>query len=201
MRSRERLVTGSRVLRLAFLEMNTAVVVPLKRFDRAKARLRLDNELDVTRIVEGLARGVIHASHPRPVVVVSEDPELGDFVSSLGAELLLTSSTNLNEAVQAAYAALGSRYEGLIVAHGDLLEPKGLGTFEPECDLTFYGDHRADGTNVIVLPTGLDFHFSYGPQSLSRHVREAERLQLTYRVDISSSWRFDVDVPGDLPGT
>lgn len=180
--------------------MNAAVVVPLKRFDRAKARLRHDGTLDVPRIVEDLARGVILASRPRPVVVVSEDPELGDFALSLGAELLLTSSTNLNEAVRAAYHALGPRFERLIIAHGDLLEPEGLGTFDPECDLTFYGDHRADGTNVMALPTGLDFHFAYGPRSLDRHVREAERLQLPYCVNISSTWRFDVDVPDDPPG-
>lgn len=179
--------------------MNAAVVVPLKRFDRAKARLRRDRNLDVTSIVEGLARGVILASHPRPVVVVSEDPELEVFASSLGAELLLTSSSNLNEAAQAAYDALAPRFERLIIAHGDLLEPDGLGTFEPECDVTFYGDRRADGTNVVSLPTGLDFHFAYGPQSLDRHVREAKRLQLSYCVNISSPWRFDVDVPGDLP--
>lgn len=178
--------------------MSEAVVVPLKRFDRAKARLRRDSTLDVTRIVEELARRVILSSQPRPVIVVSEDPELKEFATSLGAEMISSSSTSLNEAIQLAYRALGTRFERLIIAHGDLRDPEGLGTFEPECDLTFYGDHREDGTNVIVLPTRLDFHFSYGPQSLRRHVAEAERLGLSYCVNTTSAWRFDIDEPDDL---
>lgn len=181
--------------------MKNAVVVPLKRFDRAKVRLRRDHDLNVTRIVEDLARGVVLSSRPRPVIIVSEDDELNDFASSLGAETLLTSSANLNEAVQTAYAALADRFDELIIAHGDLLQPSGLGTFQPENGLTFYADHRGEGTNVMVLPTRLPFRFAYGPDSLRRHISEAERLRLVYRVERASAWRFDVDEPEDLPQT
>ena len=62
--------------------MSEAVVIPLKRFDLAKYRLRRDDDLDVTTIAKDLARGVIEASAPRPVIVVSEDGDVAAFASS-----------------------------------------------------------------------------------------------------------------------
>jgi 2-phospho-L-lactate guanylyltransferase len=178
--------------------MSTAIVVPLKRFDRAKTRLRQNRDLDVSAVVEDLARGVIVSSRPRPVVVVSEDAQLAEFAASLGVELLLSSSTTLNEALQTAYRSLSDRYDRLIIAHGDLRSPEGLGSFEPDAGITLFADHHGEGTNVMVIPAGLDFHFAYGPGSLALHVEEARRIGVAYRVDVASPWRFDVDEPDDL---
>jgi 2-phospho-L-lactate guanylyltransferase len=179
--------------------MSTAVVVPLKRFDRAKSRLRHNHDLDVTAIVEELARGVIVSARPRPVIVVSEDEELAEFATSLDIELMLSSSTTLNEALQTAYRSLSDRFDQLIIAHGDLRSPDGLGNFEPEPGITLFADHHGEGTNVMVIPANLDFHFAYGPGSLVRHLDEARRLGVAHRVDVASPWRFDVDEPDDLP--
>jgi 2-phospho-L-lactate guanylyltransferase len=178
--------------------MSTAVVVPLKRFDRAKSRLRLNRDLDVTAIVEQLARGVILSCRPRPVFIVSEDVDLAAFAASLDVELLLSSSATLNEALQTAYESLGDRFDRLIIAHGDLRFPEGLGSFEFEAGITLFADHHGEGTNVMVVPAQLDFHFAYGPGSLHHHADEARRLGVAHRVDLTSSWRFDVDELDDL---
>jgi 2-phospho-L-lactate/phosphoenolpyruvate guanylyltransferase len=178
--------------------MSTAVVIPLKQFSRAKSRLREDGSLDVTAIVEGLARGVVAAARPRPVIIVSEDHDLASFANSLNSDLLLSASTTLNEALQYAYEELSDRFDHLIIAHGDLRFPSGLGSVVPEAGITLYGDHRGEGTNVMALPTKLDFHFAYGPDSLKRHIVEAQRLQIAPRVELHSPWRFDVDEPDDL---
>jgi len=178
--------------------MSTAVVVPLKRFDRAKTRLRQNPDLDVTAIVERLARGVILSSQPRPVIIVSEDEDLAAFATSLGIELLLSSSTTLNEAIQSAYDSLGERFERLIIAHGDLRFPEGLGSFKPEPGITLFADHYGEGTNVVVLPSHLDFRFAYGPGSLRRHADEARRIGVAHRIELASPWRFDVDEADDL---
>ena len=178
--------------------MTTAVVIPLKRFDRAKSRLRLQHDLDVTALVEQLARGVILNCHPRPVVIVSEDEDLAPFATALGAELLLSSATSLNEALQTAYESLSDRFDQLIIAHGDLRFPQGLGDFHFDPGVTLFADHHGEGTNVMVIPVNLDFHFAYGPGSLRRHAAEARRLAVAHRVDLTSPWRFDVDEADDL---
>ncbi|MHB8380544.1 MAG: hypothetical protein ACYDB2_11665 [Acidimicrobiales bacterium] len=181
--------------------MTEAVVVPLKRFDRAKERLRSDPALDVSTIVEDLARHVLASSRPRTVVVVTEDPDVSRFAVSEGAEVWSSAASNLNEAVQGAYEGLVERFDQLIVAHGDLRYPAGLGTFDTLPGITFFADHHGTGTNAMVLPTGLDFHFAYGADSLRRHVEEAERLNAVYRVITTSPWRYDVDEPRDLDGS
>ena len=178
--------------------MTEAIIVPLKRFDRAKERLRGDAELDVATIAEDLARGVLSCSRPRTVIVLSEDPDVTRFAASHGAEVWSSTASNLNDAVQGAYEGLRDRFNRLIIVHGDLRYPEGLGSFVPLPGITFFADHHGEGTNVVVIPTGLDFHFAYGTHSLRRHVDEAERLNVTYRVVATSQWRFDVDEPTDL---
>lgn len=177
-----------------------AIVVPIKRFDVAKERLRLGGVAEVTSLARSLAAGVLTACAPRHVVVVSESKDVTDFAQERGAEVLELASTGLNGAVQRAYEALGTRFEYLILVHGDLRFPEGLGGFVFEPGITLVTDHHGEGTNVLALATGLDFHFQYGPGSLSRHVDEATRLGVEFRVIRDSPWRYDVDEASDLQG-
>lgn len=177
---------------------NDVVVVPIKRFDIAKERLRLAHVPEVTSLARTLAAGVLVAASPRPVVVVSESKEMSQFAEDYGAEFLKSPDVGLNSSVQWAYATLSDEFDRLIVAHGDLRTPEGIGTFEFEPGVTLVADHYGEGTNVLVVPTGLSFHFSYGPGSLARHAREAQRLKVEYRAILDSPWRFDVDEASDL---
>jgi 2-phospho-L-lactate guanylyltransferase (CobY/MobA/RfbA family) len=111
---------------------------------------------------------------------------------------LRTDATDLNDAVQRAYGALQSRFERLVIVHGDLRTPAGLGSFDPGPGVTIVTDHHGRGTNVMALPTGLDFHFAYGANSAELHRREAERVGARVTVVTDSPWRFDVDEPDDL---
>lgn len=178
--------------------MTEAIVIPLKRFDVAKDRLRRNDDLDVTGMVRQLARGVIEASAPRKTIVLCEDVGVSDFATSLGAEVWQSGATSLNEAVQGAYRGLRERFERLIVVHGDLRRPEGLGVVDFEPGITLFADHHLKGTNVLVLPTGLDFRFAYGTNSLALHLEQAERLGVSHRVISDSAWRFDVDERSDL---
>lgn len=177
---------------------NDVVVIPIKHFDVAKERLRLGHVTEVTRLARTLAEGVVKAASPRPTVVVSESEDVLRFAEELGAEVLLSNVSGLNESVQWSYEVLTPRFARLIVVHGDLRFPQGLRDFDPEPGITVVADHHGQGTNVIVVPTGLDFHFAYGPGSLQRHIEEAERLNVAYRVLRDSPWRFDVDEASDL---
>ena len=175
-----------------------AVLVPLKRVSDAKQRLRDGGVHDVDALVLHLARGVIAAASPRPVVVVTEDDDVAAFASSLGAAIVRTSATTLSDAVQDAYATLTSRYQRLIIVHADLATPEGIGDFIPHEGITMVADHQGEGTTVLSLETGLDFRFAYGEHSLARHIEEARRLHVNYTVITESIWSHDVDQPGDV---
>jgi 2-phospho-L-lactate guanylyltransferase len=175
-----------------------AIVMPLKRFDVAKDRLRQAGAVDVTQLAEDLALGVLRSCRPRHVVVLSESDEISQFAVAHGAEAWRSQARSLNEAVQGAYAALRDRFDRLLVVHGDLASPEGLGQFQPGPGITIVADRHRAGTNVLVVPTGLDFHFAYGPDSMRLHQAEAERLGVSWRVIDDSPWRFDVDDPSDL---
>lgn len=178
--------------------MRVAFLVPLKRFDLAKERLRASPDLDVTALAEALALGVVTSCAPRPVYVLAESDEVADFAVRHGARVRRSHAASLNEAVQGAYDELGTHFGQLIVAHGDLRQPAGLGSFEPSPGVTIITDHLNDGTNVLVVPTGLRFRFAYGPGSAARHRDEALRLGQSVTVISDSPWRFDVDEPRDL---
>jgi 2-phospho-L-lactate guanylyltransferase len=175
-----------------------AFVIPLKRFDVAKGRLRVDNDAFVTNLARELATRVISSCAPRHTIVLSESDEITSFARDLGCEVLRTDATGLNDAVQRAYGALQSRFERLIIVHGDLRDPFGLAAFEPGDEITIVTDHHGRGTNVLALPTRLHFHFAYGANSALLHQREAERLGVAVTLVTDSPWRFDVDEPTDL---
>ena len=177
---------------------NDVFVVPIKSFDVAKERLRRGGVPDVTSLARELALGVLENCSPRHVIVISESSDVTNFARDNGAEVVESTASGLNEAVQGAYEGLSARYDRLIIVHGDLRYPEGLGTFMPLPGITLFADHHGSGTNVIVIPSGLDFHFAYGTNSLRHHVAEAERLNAPYRVVATSPWRFDVDEPSDL---
>ena len=173
-------------------------VVPIKAFDVAKERLRVAGIADVNQLARSLAAAVIRSCAPRHVIVLSESDEVTGFARENGADVWTSNATTLNEAVQGAYADLSKRFARLIVVHGDLRDPSGLGLFDPGEGITVVCDHHGTGTNVLVVPAGLDFHFAYGEDSSRRHTLEAERLGVEWRVMSDSPWRFDVDEPADL---
>ena len=174
-----------------------AIVVPIKRFDLAKTRLRLDGATGIDDVARDLARGVLQSCSPRHVIVLSESDDVSAFAVDLGAEVLRSDATSLNDAIQSAYAVLGTRFERLIVAHADLRFPAGIGDIDVDDGVTIVTDHHHRGTNVLALATGLDFHFAFGADSARRHADEAGRLGLAVSIITDSPWFFDVDVPQD----
>ncbi|HEY5266491.1 MAG TPA: hypothetical protein VIJ40_06740 [Acidimicrobiales bacterium] len=175
-----------------------AFVVPIKRFDVAKERLRLGGVPNVTSLARELALGVLKSCSPRHVIVLSESSDVSDFAREHGAEIVESEASNLNDAVQGAYGQLSSRFDRLIFVHGDLRHPEGLADFAPDAGVTVVLDHLGLGTNVLVVPTMTDFRFAYGPNSASLHQQEAQRLDIDVHLVTDSQWRFDVDEPSDL---
>lgn len=176
------------------------VLVPVKAFARAKARLA--PALDPTErsaLARTMATRVIRALGDRPVWVVCDDAEVAAWARSQGASVSWQPGRGLNGAVT---GATRERFDDgarrVTVVHSDLpllavLPPMGT---EPD-SLVLVPDRHGLGSNVVSTPTPR-FRFFYGTASLQRHLDEGRRLGLPIRVlrDVPLSW--DVDEPADL---
>jgi 2-phospho-L-lactate/phosphoenolpyruvate guanylyltransferase len=176
------------------------VLIPVKGFRQAKRRLG-GTMSDATRIrlVRSMAEHVVAACAPLPAAVVCDDPEVAEWADALGATVIWEPGQGLNGAVRAGLEQLqksGARW--VTVAHGDLPRARDIGSLEPFDGITLVPDRQDDGTNVLRLPVGCDFHFAYGPGSFRAHRAEASRLGLPVRILRIPALAYDVDWPSDV---
>lgn len=179
-----------------------AVLVPVKAFSRAKVRLAPALSPERRRqLARTMATRVIHSAAGLPTAVVCDDQEVADWADSLGALVIWEPGRGLNGAVQHGFgqlSRLGAR--SVTVAAGDLplaTDLRWIGNFP---GVTLVPDRRNDGTNVIGLPAGAPFAFTYGPGSFVRHLAQAQTVGRPVRVIHSSPLAWDVDLPEDLVG-
>ncbi|HUY22972.1 MAG TPA: 2-phospho-L-lactate guanylyltransferase [Acidimicrobiales bacterium] len=177
------------------------VLVPVKAFDAAKARLA--PTLDATEraaLARVMAERVLAAALPLPVAVVCDDPEVAAWAADHGALVLPEPGRGLNGAVEAGVQRLAAAGAAeVLVAHADLPLAHGLARLAGLGGVTLVPDRRDDGTNVVCVPTGSGFRFRYGPGSFARHVAEAQRVGLPARVVRDPELTWDVDEPADIP--
>jgi 2-phospho-L-lactate guanylyltransferase len=180
--------------------MRRAVLVPVKRFEEAKARLAGTlPPHERVELARAMATTVVQAAAPLPVWVVCDDPAVSAWARDLGAGVLWRPGRGLNRAVTEGARALGEMdIDQVIVAHSDLPHAVSLEWVARFPMVTIVPDRRDEGTNVISLPTGLDFRFAYGPGSFRRHAAEARRHGLAVRVVREPNLGWDVDLPDDL---
>ena len=180
--------------------MRSAVVIPVKAFSDAKRRLAaVLSGAERERLARAMAERVVAAAGTLPVFVVCDDDAVRDWSLGVGAEALWTPNLGLDGAVEAGVAHvtdLGA--QRVLVAHADLPFAQDLVPFLATTGVLIVPDRRNDGTNVISIPTGRGFRFSYGVGSFRRHVDEAARLGLDVEVLTDPGLGWDVDVPDDL---
>ena len=146
-----------------------------------------------------MAEHVLSAAKPLPVIVVCDDVGVAAWAERLGARPLPEPGRGLNGAINAAFEQLGREgYERLVVAHADLPLASELAWLADIEDIALVPDRHEDGTNVISLPTGCSFSFSYGPGSFRRHQQQARRTGLGWRVIRDPRLAWDVDFPSDM---
>ena len=177
------------------------VLVPVKAFDAAKARLA--PSLDAAAraaLARVMAERVLMAALPLPIAVVCDDAEVAEWAWGHGALVLPEPGRGLNGAVEAGVERLAAAgATEVLVAHADLPLAHGLARLAGLGGVTLVPDRRDDGTNVVCVPTGRGFRFRYGPGSFARHVAEAERIGLPARVVRDPELTWDVYEPGDIP--
>lgn len=176
------------------------VVIPVKDFTRAKLRLAPELEPDEREeLARRMATTVVEAAAPLPVVVVCDSEPVRSWAESVGARVIWTPGLGLNGAVQAGVGQLAT--EGVataIVAHSDLPLARDLAWVAATPGVTLVPDRAHDGTNVLAVPTDIDFRFAYGAGSFRSHRAEAARLHQQIRIVNDARLSWDVDLPADL---
>lgn len=180
--------------------MTAAVLVPVKAFSAAKARLAPALTAGERAVLaRSMAEAVLRAARPLPVTVVCDDVEVAAWARGGGAAVVWTPGLGLDGAVARGVRALaGLGVDRVVVAHADLPLATDLTWPARLPGVTLVPDRRHDGTNVACVPTSAGFSFAYGPGSLARHVDEAARLGLGLQVVPEPVLAWDVDVPADL---
>lgn len=176
------------------------VLVPIKSFAAAKARLRtvLDQPARA-RLAAEMAAVVLAAAAPLPVCVACDDAAVASFASSRGARVAWTPGLGLNGAVDAGVAELAALGATTVtIVHADLPRASGIGTIASFDGVTIAPDRARSGTNLLRVPVGTGFKAQFGPSSFRRHLDECARVGLPCLVLERDDLAFDVDEPADL---
>lgn len=179
---------------------DTAVLIPVKAFAEAKARLAPALDPDArAALARSMATTVLLAASPLDVWIVCDDHEVAGWATREGANVFWKPGRGLNGAVAESVTDLAHLdVLRVIVAHADLPHARELAHLDTGEGITLVPDRRDDGTNVIVLPTDCGFEFQYGPGSFARHRAEADRRAMSTTVVHDQRLAWDVDIPDDL---
>jgi len=179
---------------------NVAVLVPVKAFRDAKARLAPAlTPPERAALARSMAEAVLLAAGSLPVWVVCDDDDVATWALAAGSRVLWKPDRGLNGAVNEGIADLAAAgLERVIVAHADLPHAVDITWVADSDGVTLVPDRHDDGTNVAAVPATAGFTFSYGPGSFHRHSAEAARLDLPLRVVREPRLGWDVDRPDDL---
>lgn len=179
---------------------DTAVLIPVKAFVGAKARLAPAlAPTERAELARSMATVVVRAAAPFDVWVVCDDREVATWATQCGANVLWKPGRGLNGAVAEGVTDLVHLdVPRVIVVHADLPHALRLGHLAEHDGIVLVPDRRDDGTNAIALPTDCGFEFSYGPGSFSRHVDEAHRRVDTVHIERDERLAWDIDLPADL---
>jgi 2-phospho-L-lactate guanylyltransferase len=101
--------------------------------------------------------------------------------------------------------ALAHGFERVLLVPGDtpLLRPPEIEELLARSEqdglaVAIVPDRHRTGTNGLLIAPADAFEPSFGPGSLERHVEQARRRELAYRVEALPSLEHDIDTPGDL---
>ncbi len=178
----------------------SAVLVPIKAFAEAKRRLHPAlSAAERSELARAMADRVLEACGPLPVAVVCDDRAVASWARRRGALVIWEPGRGLNGAVEAGVEHLGrAGVARITVAHADLPRAERLWDVDTGDGVVLVPDRFGNGTNVLAIPTGAGFRFSYGPGSFARHRTEAQRLSLPITELARPDLAWDVDEPADV---
>ncbi len=190
--------------------MRTFAILPVKRFDRAKQRLRDELSADeVAGLAESMLGSVLDAlartQGLQQIVVVTQEPRAVELARRHGATVLRDDESGHNPAALRGIGhALARRAERALLVPGDCprLDPDELdGLLQIAASppsVLIVPDRHGTGTNALLLTPPDALEPSFGPGSCARHQQLAREHAVNAEVVHLSSLAHDVDTPQDL---
>ena len=152
-------------------------------------------------LARSTALGVLESVRGASVFVVCDNPEVSQWATSHGASVVSQSGAGLNAAVKEGISA-AHEYERVMIVHSDLPLPSRLrellGSSVASNTVTIVPDRHRDGTNVLIIPSGVGFTCHYGAKSFEAHKAEATKLGLPLHIVEDDELALDIDTPDDL---
>jgi 2-phospho-L-lactate guanylyltransferase len=190
--------------------VRAAAILPVKRLDAAKERLAEALGAGSRAALAGAMFSDVIGALERTamleaVIVVSGDDRVRDVLA--GRDVVLIEDPAEKGQSHAARtgiaraAALGCERAALVPSDCPLLEPielDGLLAASAGADVVIVPDRHGTGTNALVVDPSGTFEPQFGPESLRRHVEQAERRGLAYTIERPPSLTLDVDTGDDL---
>ncbi len=190
--------------------MTTIAILPLKRLQDAKHRLR--EELDPAprrALVEAMFSDVLVAlrrsARVDEVLVVSSDHGVQRIAGGYGAMVADDADEGHNTAARRGISRareLGIDRALLVPGDCPLLDPAELDALLAEAveppSVLVVPDRHGTGTNALVLTPPHALAPSFGPGSHRRHHEEATAAGVTARTVEVPSLALDIDTPDDL---
>src|SRR4051794_40535906 len=189
--------------------MRTVAILPVKRFARAKQRLRaavdgiarerlasamVGDVLEVVTRIDGLVR----------VVVVTAEPSVAELATTAGAHVV----HDPDEAGQSAAAAIGVvaavrelAAQRVLLVPGDTpaIDPGELAALLARTEpVLIVPDRHGTGTNALLIAPPTAIAPAFGPGSRARHEAASEAAGVEWAVAELPSLTHDVDTPEDL---
>ncbi|WP_422770910.1 2-phospho-L-lactate guanylyltransferase [Plantactinospora sp. WMMC1484] len=196
-------------------ERNWTVVVPVKRLDAAKSRLRgaldgVPHEVLALALAEDTAEAVLACRAVRELLVVTDDPSIARKLGRLGARIVPEPPTpGLNPAFARGASLVPGEWVAALTADLPALRPDELAEAlraaeagepgggpgdGPASVRRFVADATGTGTVLLTAAPGSALDPRFGPRSAAAHAASGAR-------PLSAAWptlRRDVDTPADL---
>ncbi|HYH52689.1 MAG TPA: 2-phospho-L-lactate guanylyltransferase [Solirubrobacterales bacterium] len=190
--------------------MNTAAVLPVKRFDDAKQRLAAGIDAERRRELAGamvadVLEAIGQARGIDRLIVVSGDPIAQELASKAKAEVVPDPEDAGH--VEAALAGIArAEVEGaerVVLLAGDcpLLDPRELDRLLTGVPGNYVGivpDRHGNGTNALLLSPPDAIVPAFGEGSRERHVEAARQAGVPFGIEELPSIELDLDTPGDV---
>jgi 2-phospho-L-lactate guanylyltransferase len=190
--------------------MRTAAILPVKRFDQAKQRLRLGlPPSDRRALVEAMFSDALVAlgrvRELERIVVVSGDRVAQRIAGGYGASVIEDDERGHNSAVMlGVQAAQEDGIERVLLVPGDcpMLSPSDINALlahpAGERSMLVVPDRHGTGTNALLLTPPDVLAPSFGPDSRRRHLADAGAAGVAAEVVELDSLALDIDTADDL---